>query len=159
MRREADLAFRFRPEGLRPAPDDLVAKKLSDEPLALFGVDLYLHRRGTPRDPSDLTGHDVVVYSDRHPASQWCEQAYRNANVVLRTTSMQVAAAGMAVGLGLGVLPFRAARMFPQLRAVSPVVARSTAWLVVHPELRRVPRIRVVVDALAAMFRAGHVAV
>lgn len=159
MRREVDLAFRFRPHGLRPAPDALVAQKLSDEPLALFGVDAYVDRRGTPRDPSDLTGHDVVVYTDPHPASQWCAAAYRNATIVLTTASMQIAAAAMASGLGIGVLPYRAARLFPQLRALSPVIARSTAWLVVHPELRKVPRVRAVVDALAAMFRADPIAV
>jgi DNA-binding transcriptional LysR family regulator len=159
LRREADLAFRFRPEGLRPMPDTLVAQKLSDEPLALFGVDTYLRRRGAPRDPNDLAGHEVVVYSDRHPASQWCAEAYRNATVVLTAPSMQVIAAAMAAGLGLGVIPYRAARLFPQLRPLSPVVARGTGWLVVHPDLRNVPRIRVVVDALAAMFRADPIAI
>lgn len=159
MRREADLAFRFRPQGLRPTPEILVAQKLSDEPLALFGVDAYLRRRGVPRDPNDLTGHDVVVYSDPHPAMQWCEEAFRHATVVLTAPSMQVIAAAMAAGLGLGVIPYRAARLYPQLRPLSPVVARGAGWLVVHPDLRSVPRIRVVVDALAAMFRADPIGI
>jgi hypothetical protein len=48
----------------------------------------------------------------------------------------------------------RAARLFPLLHPVSPVGARGTGWLVTHLDLRRVPRIRVVVDVLAALFRA-----
>ena len=159
MRREADFAFRFRPEGLRPSPEVLAAQKLGDEQLALFGTDAYLHRRGAPRDPSELSGHEVVVYSDRHPAAQWCERAYRNATVVLTCPSMQVTAAAMAAGVGLGVLPYRAARLYPQLRALSGVVARGTGWLVVHPDLRRVPRIRVVIDVLVGMFRADRVVI
>lgn len=154
MRREADFAFRFRPHGLRPVPEVLAAQKLGDEPLGLFGTDAYLHRRGLPRDPTDLAGHDVVVYADRHPAAEWCGQAYRNATIVLASPSMQVTAAAMAAGVGLGVIPYRAARLYPQLRALSGVVARGTGWLVVHPDLRRVPRIRVVIDALVGMFRA-----
>jgi len=34
------------------------------------------------------------------------------------------------------------------------VIARGTGWIVLHPDLRRVPRIRVVADALARTFRA-----
>jgi DNA-binding transcriptional LysR family regulator len=67
---------------------------------------------------------------------------------------MQVTGAAIAAGLGLGVLPKRAARLYPSLRACSPVVAHGTGWLIVHPELRRVPRIRVVVDTLVAIYRA-----
>ncbi len=39
--------------------------------------------------------------------------------------------------------------------SLSPVIARGTGWIVVHPDVRRVPRIRVVADALAAIFRQG----
>jgi len=74
--------------------------------------------------------------------------------VALSAPSMQVAGAAIAAGLGLGVLPMRAARLFANLRPLSPVVARGTGWLVVHPELRQVPRIRVVIDTLAAVYRA-----
>jgi DNA-binding transcriptional LysR family regulator len=155
FRREVDVAFRFRPEGHRPTPGRLVARKLGDEPFALHGTDGYLRRRGTPADPGVLAGHDVVVFSGRHPASEWCASAFAEANVVLSAPSMQVTAAAIAAGLGLGVLPVRAARLSPQLRALSPVVARGTGWMVVHPDLRRVPRIRAVVDGLAAIFRAG----
>jgi len=159
FRREADIAIRFRPHGVRPTPDALVAQKLGDEPHALFATDAYLQRSGMPKDPGDLAGHDVVVYSDRHPASEWCANAYRNATVVLSAASMQVIAAAMGAGLGLGVIPYRAARLYPQLRPVSPVIARGTGWLVVHPDLRQIPRVRVVIDALVAMFRADPIAV
>ena len=52
---------------------------------------------------------------------KWCATAFRDATVVLRAPSMQVVAAAIAAGLGFGVLPYRAARLFPQLRACSPV--------------------------------------
>ena len=68
--------------------------------------------------------------------------------------SMLVTSAGIAAGLGLGVIPVRAARLTPHLRPLSPVVARGTGWLVVHPDLQHVPRIRVVIDMIAAIFRA-----
>ncbi len=152
--READIAIRFRPEGFRPKPEVLVARKLGDEPFALFGSEGYLERRLAPRDPADLAGHDVVAYVGPQPAAAWCAAAFRSANVVLAAPSMQVTAAAIAADVGLGVLPVRAARTYPRVRSLSPPVARGTAWLVVHPDLRRVPRIRVVLDALGEMFPA-----
>ncbi len=155
LRREADVALRFGPEGTRPSPDRLVAQKLGDEPFDLYGADAYLRARGAPPDPAALVGHDVVVYSARNPASGWCASAFRGANVVLAAPSMLVSSAAVAAGLGLGVIPRRAARRFPQLRRLSPEIARGTGWLVVNPDLRRVPRIRVVANTLTAMFRDG----
>ena len=153
LRREADVALRFGPEGSRPSPDRLVAQKLGDEPFDLYGTDAYVAAHGAPPDPAALAGHDVVVYSARNPASVWCTSAFRGANVVLAVPSMLVSSAAVAGGIGLGVIPRRAARRFPQLRRLFPEIARGTGWLIVNPDLRRVPRIRVVVDTLTAMFR------
>jgi DNA-binding transcriptional LysR family regulator len=157
LNREADLAMRFRPEAVRPTPETLVARKLGDEPFVLYGSDTYVRRRGVPAEADDLSGHEVVVYSGRHPASEWCARAFRGATEVMSAPSMQVTGMAIAAGLGLGVLPMRAARLYPLLRACSSVVARATGWLVVHPDLRRVPRIRVVAQALFALFRADVV--
>jgi DNA-binding transcriptional LysR family regulator len=157
LRREADVAVRFGPEGSRPSPDRLVAQKLGDEPFDLYGAEAYLASRGAPRDPESPTGHDVVVYTAPNPASSWCAAAFVDVKVVLAAPSMLVSVAGVAAGLGLGVLPRRAARRFPQLRRLRDGVARGSGWLVVSPELRRVPRIRVVADGLAALFRESRV--
>ena len=154
LRREADIAIRFRPEGHRPTPEMLVAQKLGDEPFLLYGTDPYLRRRGVPSDPAVLVDHDVVVYSGRHPASEWCATAFRGATGARQAPSMQESCAGIAAGLGLGVLPRRAARLFPHLVPLTPVVARGTGWMVVHPDLQHVPRFRVVIDLVAAIFRA-----
>lgn len=153
LRREADIAIRFRPEGYRPTPEVLIAKKLGDEPFTLYATDQYLRRRGAPADPAMLADHDVVVFSGRHPASEWCEKAFRGATVVLSAPSMQVTAAAINAGLGLGVIPRRPARFLPLLRPLLPVVARGTGWMVVHPDLQHVPRIRVVIDMVIAIFR------
>jgi DNA-binding transcriptional LysR family regulator len=153
LRREADVGLRFGPAGTRPKPRTLVARRLGDEPFSLYGTDAYLRRRGAPDDPGDLAGHEVVVYAGRHPAAAWCARAFRGASVALSAPSMQVTGAAIAAGLGLGVLPVRAARLFPLLRPLSTAVAQGTGWLVVHPDLRHVPRIRVVVDWLAEAYQ------
>jgi DNA-binding transcriptional LysR family regulator len=153
LKRESDVALRFRPPGVRPMPEALVARKLRDEPLVLYGAESYLDRHGVPEDVSVLAGHDVVVYSDHYPASEWCSRAYRGASVALSSPNMQVTTSAIAAGLGLGVIPSRAARSASGLRSLSPVVALATAWIILHPDLRRVPRIRVVADAIAALYQ------
>ncbi|MEO7113531.1 MAG: LysR family transcriptional regulator [Polyangiaceae bacterium] len=156
LRREADIAIRFRPKGYRPTPDRLIAQKLGDEPFILYASDAYLRRRGAPADPNVLAGHDVLVYSGRHPAAEWCANAFRGATVALAAPSMQVIVAAAAAGLGLAVVPSRAALiLYPDLRSISPIVAHGSGWMVVHPDLKKVPRIRAVVDMVAALFRAG----
>jgi DNA-binding transcriptional LysR family regulator len=155
LRREADIAVRFRPHGHRPTPEVLIAQKLGDEPFVLYGSQQYLRRRGTPADPEDLAAHDVVVCSGRHPASEWCDRAFRNASVALSAPSMQVTGAAIAAGLGLGVIPRRAARLAPDLVPLSPVIALGSGWMVVHPDLQNVPRIRAVIDTVATLFRAA----
>jgi DNA-binding transcriptional LysR family regulator len=154
LRRDADVAIRFVPEGQRPTPDVLVARKLGDEPFRLYGAHAYLGRRGAPADPGVLAGHDVVVYAGPHPAAAWCASAFRGATVALSAPSMTVTAAGIGAGLGLGVVPVRMVRQVPQLVPLSPVVARGSGWLVMHPDLQQVPRIRAVVDTLARLFRS-----
>jgi DNA-binding transcriptional LysR family regulator len=152
LRREADLALRFGPQGSRPQPRSLVARKLGDEPFFLYGTEAYLRRRGTPKAAEALQGHEVVVFAGRHPAANWCARAFRGATVALSVASMQVAATAIGAGLGLGVLPRRAARMVPGLQTLSPPIAAATGWLIVHPQLRAVPRIRAVGDQLLEAF-------
>jgi DNA-binding transcriptional LysR family regulator len=153
LKREADMALRFRPLGVQPMPGALVARKLRDEPLVLYGSESYLDRRGVPEDVNVLADHDVVLYSDHYPASDWCSRAYRGASVALSSPSMQVTTSAIAAGLGLGVIPTRAARSASGLRALSPVIASATAWILLHPDLRRVPRIRVVADIIASFYQ------
>src|SRR5213078_3947057 len=66
-------------------------------------------------DPRNALAH--------HSAAGWCAKAFRGSTVALWAPSMQVTGAAIAAGLGIGVLPRRAARLFPLLRTLSPVVA------------------------------------
>ncbi len=75
------MAIRFRPKGYRPTPEVLVAQP-GTSPFLLYGTDSYLRRRAA-LDPTVLADHEVVVYSGRHPASEWCARAFRGATVVL----------------------------------------------------------------------------
>nr|MDJ0896116.1 LysR family transcriptional regulator [Alphaproteobacteria bacterium] len=59
-------------------------------------------------------------------------------------------------GNGIGVLPCFLGDPDPALIRLTPVLteARVDQWLLVHADLRHVPRIRIVMDALVELFRA-----
>jgi DNA-binding transcriptional LysR family regulator len=147
---ETDLAIRWRPEGFRPSPGKVVARKLGRIGWCLFGSELYLAKRGTPRDPSDLTGHDVVLYpGGPHPGRDWLVKATEKATPVLISANLVCNAAAVSEGIGLGFFPQHIVRLQPSLRAITQPVAFARAWLVMHPDLQRVRRIRAVADLLA----------
>ena len=154
LSREADIAIRWRGEGFLPTPAKVVARKLGRLGWSLFGADRYLSARGAPRDPADLSGHDVVLYPTRaHPGHEWLARATRGAAPVLVSANLVCNAAAVAAGVGLGFFPRPIVRLEPTLRPLTPAVAHAWAWLVTHPDLRRVPRIRAVANLLAAGLR------
>lgn len=61
--------------------------------------------------------------------------------------------ASVGAGLGKSLLPIAVARQFPALQRVADdVVLSREAWLIVHPELRNLARIRTVMDWLVELF-------
>ena len=62
-------------------------------------------------------------------------------------------ATAVGEGLGLGFFPQPIVRLEPSLRALTQPVAWAWAWLVMHPDLKKVPRVRAVADVLATAMR------
>jgi DNA-binding transcriptional LysR family regulator len=62
-----DLAIR-----VGPLPDSrLTARKLGDITYGLYASPDYLHRRGLPRHPCDLSRHDLLVFSGGNQIDGW----------------------------------------------------------------------------------------
>lgn len=55
-----DVAVRFGP----PDSSALIARKLMETPVLTCASPDYLRRRGTPASPSDVSGHDTVLFRD-----------------------------------------------------------------------------------------------
>jgi DNA-binding transcriptional LysR family regulator len=150
--READIAIRWRGEGSRPSPAKVVAQKVGRLGFCLFGAESYLARRGVPRDT--LRGHDVVLYEGSgYPGYDWLMTATRDANVALVSGNIVCNAAAVNEGVGLGLFPQQIVRLHPQLRQLGEPRGYGWAWLVTHPDLARVPRIRAVREVLVTALR------
>jgi DNA-binding transcriptional LysR family regulator len=150
-RREADIALRL----ARPSQSDLVIRKLSHVRLALYASRGYLEARGTPSAPdTTLDGHDVLLFADTRAFSienEWMERRLDGAAVALRSDSVSSIYSAVLGGVGIALLPQVVAEREPELVRVHTrdEPEPRVIWQMVHPDLKRTPRIRAVLDFLA----------
>jgi DNA-binding transcriptional LysR family regulator len=148
-RRDADIAIRYG----APKEPDLVGRRLCGVGSSLYGSRAYLKRRGTPRDPRDLSGHDLVGLAPEisdATEERWLAKHGRGARVVVRASSPAVQLAAIRRGLGLGVHACHAADREPGVVRVSDeVLLAEEWWAVVHVDMVRAPRVRAVLDFLS----------
>ena len=71
----------------------------------------------------------------------------------MRATNLLSVMAAVREGLGLGLIPAMFAASGPPLVRVGQPVAGAEGWLLVHPDLQHVARVRAVIDVLADLAR------
>jgi DNA-binding transcriptional LysR family regulator len=151
-RREADLVLRIRPfDGA-----EVVQRKL-------MHVDyrLYAATGTTPPPPgSDGEGLALVTldlaYRDL-PDVVWLRRRFPKAHVAFASNSRDAQAALCAAGVGLAVLPAPVGDATPGLQAIETDEAPPgrDIWLGFHRDLRRLARLRALVDLVAARLGPG----
>lgn len=155
-RREADIGLRT----ARSSSPVLIERLLGRVRLALYAAPSYAERRirGGRLKRADLASHDVVGWEgalSRLPPLNWLE-AQGARRFAFRANSYHAIVEAALSGQGLAVLSEPAAHELPGLVRIEvsdaelPEVA---IYLAYHREVRRVPRVRLVIDALTAMGR------
>ena len=146
-RREADIA-------LRPAqtvPEGLVARRLASISTAIYAAPAYL----LDKELGDLFALDWIAHDDslaHLKVAEWVARHVPTEQIVHRANSIVALRTAAEVGLGIAALPCFYASTAQRLRRISAVIpeAATSLWLITHPDLRRVPRVRCVLDVLAA---------
>jgi DNA-binding transcriptional LysR family regulator len=150
LRREADVAVRL----VRPNHPRLSGRRLASFALRLYAAPSYVAARGEPR--GSLDGHDLLVYEEalgggsRKPL---LGEAIDRARIALQANSATVLVRAAVEGLGIVELPSYVGD--PHARLVRVLPERQvpcSVWLVLHQDLRRTARVRVVCEAFAAAF-------
>lgn len=141
-KREADIAISLS----RPESGRLVAWKLCDYRLQLYGSQEYLDARDPIESPDDLSAHDFVTYIDdliEMPELRFFDSTIRNANVVFRSTNVSAQFNAVLDGIGLGLVHCFMAQREPGLQVVLPgrISVERSYWLLVHEDLRHVARV------------------
>jgi DNA-binding transcriptional LysR family regulator len=145
-KRDADIA-------IRPAaapPDHLVGRRIAALATAPYAAPAYLISH--PRN--ELFEHDWLGVDEtlQHLASaRWLAAHVDEDRIVYRTNSLLALQMAARTGLGIAALPCYLGDDDPNLRRVHPPLTELevSLWLLTHPDLKRVARVRTVLDALA----------
>lgn len=152
-RREADLAVRF----ARPTAPELVTRKLGEVGFSLYAAPGYLARSGTPRRGGGLGGCDLITFTGAPEAISpvFMGENLDGARVALRCDNPLIQLRAAAHAVGIAELACFLGDSCPGLVRVWPDAApvRRVAWQVIHQDLRRAARIRVVAEAMSDAFR------
>ncbi|MBI2255375.1 MAG: LysR family transcriptional regulator [Proteobacteria bacterium] len=143
--READIALRVTD---RPDP------ALKGRQVAAIGMAVYAHRslasRADPIAQEPWIGFEAGLACSA--PGKWLERHVTPAQIRFSANTLLGAAKAVAQGIGIGVLPCFIGSTLPDVvRLTSPIVDLETGlWLLVHPEIADLPRMRRIREALAA---------
>lgn len=158
---EADLIVR-----VGPLPDTtMIARRLATIELWTCASPSYVAARGSPSQPADLAGHDIVSLSG--PQSSW---SFRDAGGRMEEVKLRVRLVVpdpaliqgiLAAGAGIGQLPdYMAAdaiRRGDLLRVLSQAGAATSDAFALYPSHRSLSaKVRVFIDALVIQVAAGR---
>ncbi|MDI1450159.1 LysR family transcriptional regulator [Polyangium sp. 6x1] len=145
--REVDVAIGV----MRRPPPGCWGVRLGKLPYGVFGTATAVRR-----EPEPLWV--VRALSERSsPESAWEREHVPHFATRAQFSALVSLVAG---GVGVGLMPRPIAALHPELvempgyrERVAPL--ERTAWLLTHPDLRKTPRVRALMDALTQRFRAA----
>ena len=144
--READVAVR----GSNRPPGNLVGRRVGAIETALYASATYLETLGPAPGESDYRwiGHAETL---SHLASaRWLRENVAPEKVALRVDSLINLADAVAAGFGVGWLLCPLAGVRPGLVQLRPPPREldTQVWVLTHPDLRRVARVRALAEYL-----------
>ena len=145
-RRDADIALRPTAE----PPETLVGRRVADVATAVYGARAYLEQAPPP---DDLAAHDWIAPDEslaHLQSSRWLRTELAAVEPVLLCNSVNGMLAAARGGLGLAPLPcFMGDPAAELVRVHGPLPELGVGlWLLTHRDLRRVARVRALLDHL-----------
>lgn len=155
LRRDADIAIRM----VKPAQNELVARKVTDIQLRFCATSDYLERRGRPTKPRELGDHDLIGFDRSDEMVRGFEHFVPGIDrhgFRLRSDNHIVLWQAVRSGNGIGIGQEPLIRHEPRLEVVLadlplPVLP---VWLAMHRDVRASVRIRRVADFLHDSLKA-----
>ncbi|MBS0520690.1 MAG: LysR family transcriptional regulator [Proteobacteria bacterium] len=150
-RREADLLI----SDQMPDLADIVARKLGRAAYAIYAHPSLAVAR---LSPSAFKSVPWVGFDDDHtrmPGQRWLQERLDGGRPAIRGNNWLVLHEAARAGAGFAVLPCYLGDPDPGLHRVGGVIADVFAdqWLLVHRDLRALPRVRAVMDAVIDLFQ------
>jgi len=149
-RGDADLAIRMS----RPTAPGLAARCIGKMGYGLYAAHGYTRR---PAEDWEFLGYDDSLI--QVPQQRWLAQVAGDRRFVFRSNDLAALHNATRVGLGIAVLPHFLAAKDDALSQVSdpgcPTVRQI--WLVMHPDVKRSPRVRLLADLLVELVDEAQV--
>ncbi len=150
-RREADLLIREQV----PEMGGIVARKLGRVAFAIYAARDFPVKRSTP---AALAVLPWVGFDDDHirmSGQSWLLDFRGGRRPEVRGNNWLVLHEATRTGAGLAVLPCHLGDPDPMLRRIGGIISDVFAdqWLLVHRDLRALPRVRAVMDAVIDLFQ------
>jgi DNA-binding transcriptional LysR family regulator len=151
-RREADVAVR----ATASPPDFLVGRPVVSLPWFACASPAFLAREGRPTSLADLARFAQIGADEsfqRLPVFAWQRRTFPAERLAVRANEIATMRALAIAGLGVAFLP--ADQMHPDLERLHAVDAAFSGhlWLLTHPDLRHVARVKVFMEYLYTRFR------
>ncbi|GAB3368095.1 LysR family transcriptional regulator [Lysobacter rhizosphaerae] len=144
--READVAVR----GSNKPPENLVGRRAGRIQTALYASRDYLKtlKRGHTQADYDWVGHDPAL--SHLESARWMRKHVPDERMALRVDSLVAMADAVALGFGVGwvLCPLADARGGLKQLAPPPADLDTQIWVLTHPDLKRVARIKALTDFL-----------
>ena len=153
---EADVALRSGPQ---PSGPGLVIRKLFEDGWSIYCARTYAARHGMPTSEDDLASHSVIALPRgfRDVAiAEWLNDSVPESAIVLRSDGIPGLLAGLKSGSGVALMSDMVAETDASLIRcfVPPVALVVPIWLVTTERLRHEPRVRALMDFMAAYMKA-----
>jgi len=150
LKQQADIAVRM----VEPTQGALVSRKIGGIPIGLFAHRRYLDRYGTPQTVEDMASHRLIGFDRQLAYVRDALKKYPAFSALrfdFRTDSNVAQLAMIRAAGGIGMCQVALAARDPDLvRLMSGQLdLKLMTYLVMHENLRMVPRCRVAFDAVA----------
>ena len=150
LRRDADIAVRM----VRPKQKALLAKRAGRIALGFYAHRRYLERYGYPERLEDLGNHTLIGFDRVSPGANFLVAApvpVSRELFAFRCDYDLAQLAALRAGFGIGICHAGIARRDPDLM---PLLGKHfrvelEVWIVMHNELKRISRMRLMFDHLA----------
>jgi DNA-binding transcriptional LysR family regulator len=154
---EADIALRAG----ESKDSALICRKLADTPWALYASRSYAGRHDCVDGTDNLDRHAIIHFDgelEHLGVSKWLRSVAPNAVVTARSNHVIGMLLTVKSGVGIGPLPVQIGDMEDDLvRVHDPVPeSMSSVYLLVHPDLRNVPRVRALFDFMVSEIESFH---
>ncbi len=147
-RGEADMAIRVTD---RP-PDTLIGRQLGESRLGVYGSRSYLDCHDPVDRPAEARWIESGIESIRAPGFK--QRYFAKVPLGVRCNSVLLQQAAAAADMGITLLPCAVGDADSRLRRLGALEALEAQpiWLLFHPDLRGVPRIRSLSNHIQAVF-------